>query len=59
MYHAISQLVYSTGRQQVSDVWIAGQRKLADGELPDVDVPSLLARVHEWRQRIAAVRKQP
>jgi len=57
MYHPISQLVYSTGRHQVRDVWIAGQRKLADGELLDVDVPSLLARVGEWRQRIAAVRK--
>jgi 5-methylthioadenosine/S-adenosylhomocysteine deaminase len=57
MYHAISQLVYSTGRQQVRDVWIAGKRKLADGELLDVDVASLLARVGEWRQRIAAVRK--
>jgi len=56
MYHPISQLVYSTGRQQVRDVWIAGQRKLADGELVDVDVPDLLARVRQWRQNIAAVR---
>jgi 5-methylthioadenosine/S-adenosylhomocysteine deaminase len=57
MYHPISQLVYSTGRHQVRDVWIAGQRKLADGELLGVDVASLLMRVGEWRQRIAAVRK--
>ena len=56
MYHPISQLVYSTGRQQVRDVWIAGQCKLADGELTDIDVPGLLARVRQWRQRIAAVR---
>jgi len=56
LYHPISQLVYSTGRQQVRDVWIAGQRKLADGELVDVDVPGLLARVGQWRQTIAAVR---
>ena len=55
MYHPISQLVYSTGRQQVRDVWIAGQRKLADGELVDIDVASLLARVRGWRQRIASL----
>lgn len=59
MYHAVSQLVYSAGRQQVSDVWIAGRRKLADGQLVDIDVPSLLARARNWRQRIAAVRKSP
>jgi 5-methylthioadenosine/S-adenosylhomocysteine deaminase len=56
MYHPISQLVYCTGRQQVRDVWIAGQRKLADRELVDMDVPGLLARVRQWQQRIAGVR---
>ena len=55
MYHPISQLIYSSGRQQVRDVWVAGQRKLADGRLLDIDVPDLLARVRQWRQRIAAV----
>src|SRR4249919_302826 len=38
MYNAISHLVYATGRHQVSDVWIAGQRKLADRELVGIDV---------------------
>jgi 5-methylthioadenosine/S-adenosylhomocysteine deaminase len=56
MYHAISQLVYSTGRQQVSDVWIAGARRLADGVLVDMDTEALVARAREWRTRIAAVR---
>ena len=56
MYHPISHLVYATGRQQVRDVWIAGQRKLADGELTDIDVPGLLARARQWQRRIAAVR---
>ena len=31
MYNVISQLVYATGRHQVSDVWIAGVRKLDRG----------------------------
>ena len=56
MYHAISQLVYCTGRQQVSDVWIAGQRRLQERELVDVDVAGLLARARQWRTTIAAVR---
>ncbi|MCX7041420.1 MAG: TRZ/ATZ family hydrolase [Gammaproteobacteria bacterium] len=56
LYHAVSQLIYSAGRQQVTDVWIAGQRKLADGMLVDMDIPGLLARTRQWQQRIAAVR---
>jgi 5-methylthioadenosine/S-adenosylhomocysteine deaminase len=55
MYHAISQLVYAAGRHQVSDVWIAGKRKLADGELVDMDSVAIRARARQWRQRIAAI----
>ena len=57
LYHAISQLVYASGRSQVSDVWIAGRRKLDDGALVGMDVPGLLARAGQWRERIAAARK--
>ena len=56
LYHAISQIVYSCGRQQVTDVWIDGKAKLADGGLVDWDVPVLKAKAKRWRERIAAVR---
>jgi 5-methylthioadenosine/S-adenosylhomocysteine deaminase len=56
LYHAISQLVYSCGRQQVSDVWIDGKHKLAEGALVDWDVPVLKAKAKRWRERIVAVR---
>jgi 5-methylthioadenosine/S-adenosylhomocysteine deaminase len=55
LFHIVSQLVYATGRHQVSDVWIAGKRKLAARELIDMDVPGILARTHAWRERIAAL----
>ncbi|MEO7073510.1 MAG: TRZ/ATZ family hydrolase [Rhodanobacter sp.] len=54
LYHVASQLVYATGRHQVSDVWIAGQRRLAERELVDVDVSAILAKARAWRARIAA-----
>ena len=57
-FEAISQLVYATGRHQVSDVWIGGQRKLAEGELADMDVPRLCAQTREWQQRIEAVKER-
>ncbi len=56
MYHAISQLVYAAGRHQVSDVWVAGVRKLADGELVDLDAAAIRAKARQWRDRIAGIR---
>jgi 5-methylthioadenosine/S-adenosylhomocysteine deaminase len=53
MYNAISQLVYATGRHQVSDVWIAGIRKLLEGELVDLDPGEIRAKARRWRERLA------
>jgi 5-methylthioadenosine/S-adenosylhomocysteine deaminase len=53
LYNAISQLVYATGRHQVSDVWIAGVRKLENGTLPGIDVDDLRDRARMWHARIA------
>jgi 5-methylthioadenosine/S-adenosylhomocysteine deaminase len=54
LFHIASQLVYACNRQQVTDVWIAGRRKLAARELPDMDTVAILARTRAWRERIAA-----
>ena len=54
LYNVVSQLVYATGRQQVSDVWIAGARKLRDRVVADLDVAALRAKAHRWRERIAS-----
>ena len=54
LFHVISQLVYAASRHQVSDVWIAGRRKLADRVLLDIDTDAVLARTHARRERIAA-----
>jgi 5-methylthioadenosine/S-adenosylhomocysteine deaminase len=56
LYRAISQLVYATGRHQVSDVWVAGVHKLADGVLVDIDVAALGAKTRQWQKRIAGIR---
>jgi len=59
MYEAVSQLVYATGRHQVSDVWVAGVAKLADGALVDMDVPAIRAKTRRWRERIATLPVAP
>lgn len=59
LHHVISQLVYATGRQQVSDAWIDGRAKLRGRELVDMDIDALKARAHRWRERIAAIPTRP
>jgi 5-methylthioadenosine/S-adenosylhomocysteine deaminase len=54
-YEAISQLVYAGARSQVQDVWLAGRRRVADGQLLDIDVAALRRKAAEWQQRIAVV----
>ena len=56
LYHVISQLVYATGRHQVSDVWIAGRRRLRARELVDMDLPAIRANARQWRDRIRQIR---
>ena len=53
LFNIASQLVYATGRHQVTDVWIAGRRKLAGRVLTELDTEAMLARTHAWRERIA------
>ena len=56
LHHVVSQLIYATGRQQVSDVWIAGSQKLRQRELVDMDSAAIVANARQWRQKIAQVR---
>jgi 5-methylthioadenosine/S-adenosylhomocysteine deaminase len=54
MYNVISQLIYAVGRHQVSDVWIAGQRKLRDRMLVDLDMVELREKARRWHERISS-----
>jgi len=54
LYDPAVQLVYSASRDQVSDVWVAGRRLLADGRLTRLDTEDLLQRAQRWHNRIAA-----
>lgn len=55
LHHVHSQLVYATGRHQVSDVWIGGRARLRSRELVDIDAAALVANARQWRTRIAAL----
>ena len=54
IYHVVSHLVYAASRRQVSDVWIAGRRQVADGQLTGIDTAELRERALRWSQRLSA-----
>jgi len=56
LHHVVSQLIYATGRQQVSDVWIAGRARLRHRMLVDIDIEGVLSNARQWRERIAGIR---
>jgi len=52
IYHPISQIAYAVNSRQVSDVWVAGQRLLSNGEFTKLDAGKILAKAKAWQQRI-------
>jgi len=54
LYDPTSQLVYAAGRDQVTDVWVAGQHVLKQRELTHLDTRDLIQRARGWQTRIAA-----
>ncbi|MGD8408202.1 MAG: TRZ/ATZ family hydrolase [Thiohalophilus sp.] len=53
VYHPASQLIYAAGRDQVTDVWVAGRHLLKQRELTTLDPDTLLTRAREWQQRLS------
>ena len=52
LFNPISQLVYAAGREQVSDVWVAGQHLLKDRVLTTLDQQSIIAKARQWGEKI-------
>lgn len=52
--NVISQLVYAAGREQVSDVWVAGRRLLQERRLLSADKDDAMARAQVWADKMLA-----
>ncbi len=52
VYHPLSQVVYAAGREQVTDVWVAGEHLLDDGIPLRVDAREIKERAAGWCRRI-------
>ena len=52
VYDPVSQIVYSATRDQVTDVWVAGKRLLADRKLTTLDENAIRQKAQTWRDKI-------
>jgi 5-methylthioadenosine/S-adenosylhomocysteine deaminase len=52
VYDPVSHIVYAAGRQQVTDVWVAGRRLLEHRRLTSIDLTALRAEVKAWQERL-------
>lgn len=52
VYEVVSQLIYATGRHQVTDVWVAGERVVEAGRPTRLDLDAIGERAHHWARRI-------
>ncbi|MDR1276148.1 MAG: TRZ/ATZ family hydrolase [Candidatus Accumulibacter sp.] len=51
-YDAVSLLVYSAGREFVSDVWVAGKKRVENARLLGFDENELINSVSLWQNRL-------
>ena len=54
MYDPVSHIAYAAGRECVTDVWVGGERVVADRRLTTIDETALLARTRAWQQQLSA-----
>jgi 5-methylthioadenosine/S-adenosylhomocysteine deaminase len=52
VYNPVSQLIYSAGRDNVSNVWVAGNHLLKDRELTTLDEKIILEKAAYWQNKI-------
>lgn len=52
VHNVVSQLVYACGRHQVEQVWVAGNRVVADGTVSGLDSTSIRQRSVDWQRRL-------
>jgi 5-methylthioadenosine/S-adenosylhomocysteine deaminase len=52
VYDVVSHLVYACGRENVTDVWVAGERVIRQREPTRIDLADLHARAGLWQTKI-------
>ena len=56
VFNPLSHIVYAAGREQVSDVWIAGKRQIANGKHTTFDVQRIQTNCQQWQAKLSGNR---
>ena len=54
MFDVVSQLVYATGRDKVTDVWVAGKQLLTSRQLTTLNETKVIADAQQWANKIGS-----
>ncbi len=54
VYNPLTQIVYAAGREQVTDVWVAGRRLLDNRRLTRMDEADVCIRAGRWRDKLVS-----
>jgi 5-methylthioadenosine/S-adenosylhomocysteine deaminase len=54
VHSPISQLVYAAARDQVTDVWVAGQHLVEEGHALLADTDAILGRAAAWGAKLGS-----
>ena len=52
LYNPVSQLIYTSDRSQISDLWVAGKHLMKDRQLTTIDLQAVLSNSNEWQQKL-------
>lgn len=55
VFNPVSQLIYSASRENVSNVWVAGQQLLKNRQLTSLDLNEILDQTRLWQNKIMAI----
>ncbi len=58
IYNPISQIVYSSSRNQVTDVWVQGKHLLNNRQLTTLDSEKIIRKAQYWREKIHSDNKK-
>lgn len=53
-YDVVSQIVYATGRDKVTDVWVAGKQLLTDKQLTTLNESKIITDAQQWASKIGS-----
>jgi len=54
MFDVVSQLVYATGRDKVTDVWVSGKQLLTSRQLTTLNETKIIADAQQWANKIGS-----